>query len=1071
MSIRSSVAAGFRRLADKLGQPAFAGTPFPGGGVTSPTQLTAELGGSGTFNFGGFIRGEDYNPAMDALTAIANFDEMRRSDSQVHAALEVVKLPIRTADYEIDPSDPSDPDAIEIAEFVRWNLFEGMTTTWDDVIRQSLLMLDFGFMLFEKVWTVAEEGDWAGKIIVHKLAPRQPKTLWQWFTDEDGALISIKQLAVKAGTYQFLDCPASKLVRFTFQQEGDNFMGLSLLRNSYPNWLIKKNLYVTDAIRAQRFGVGIPRATLKDGYSPTREDQAGLVQMLQGMSSHQHAYLVQPPQVVVDILMPQGVQGGAQLMPSIEHHNAQITKNILAQFLDMGGKASGGSRALGASAMDFFLNAIESIADQICDVLNKQLIQDLVDMNFEGAKYPTLRPVGIQETDVKSLAAAAAALAQVGLLTVDKKTENTFRNLLNLPEVADDSDTTPPDSNSGGSVTYTPPPAGASPASGPVSAPAAATAVPATTSPMPATPATAAPMPATPATAIPSAATPATRTAQPAVLQPGTPPTAVAQDEVAAPLAVLPSPPTQPPPYANKPVEGVAGRPKAQPLPSQPANTTHDPREPLEARTSTYGTMPAETTWQTPAPAVSTVRDPAPAVSTISRNVPATATMARSTTASSGDADEEGHTTSGKTVAAADRPPSAAPSTTDLAIRATPTSAMAPPRPPTVALASRKPPTTWTTEDGQTSFWRPPTALETRVLDLREMPKRLSIARTALQNTLRGVKEEQILRIAQAVAQAPDGTIPKAPLVGKMASDINKAQQELYQYGYHTVGQELQRQKRAARLADVRPSNARTLGGEGSGRRGHGEAPAVVFAGDPPKKPRPADDNPDDDPDADDSDDDDDLGDEPADDLGDEPDDLFGDAAEEAEPPTGGGLVSDVEDVAEDASKLESEGLAAAIGAGGIGGKFAVADHPKLLKASAQLSAQTAADRLLATARQESLRLKRAGWSPSEIEDALKIHLGELTDGDISRMASMEVNEAFSLGRVAASKEFKDSIEKAIYSAILDNNCCQVCEDLDGEEFEVDSDDYEEVTPPNPNCEGGDACRCTWIYLLATDNE
>ena len=38
----------------------------------------------------------------------------------------------------------------EIADFVDWNLFENMTMTWDDFLRHALLMLPFGFMVFEK---------------------------------------------------------------------------------------------------------------------------------------------------------------------------------------------------------------------------------------------------------------------------------------------------------------------------------------------------------------------------------------------------------------------------------------------------------------------------------------------------------------------------------------------------------------------------------------------------------------------------------------------------------------------------------------------------------------------------------------------------------------------------------------------------------------------------------------------------------------------------------------------------------------------------------------------------------
>lgn len=847
MGLKDTAASLIRRFADTLGKPAFSGTPFPDGGVKHPEQLTKELGGTGTFNFGGYIRQEDFNPEMDGQTAITNLDEMRRSDSQVHAALEVVKLPIRTATYEVAPSDPNDPEAVMIAKFVEWVLFTGMATSWDDVIRQALLMLDFGFMLFEKVWTVQEDGPYAGYITLHKLAPRPPKTIWQWFTDEDGGLLSIKQLTVKAGTYQFLDVPASKLVRFTYQQEGDNFMGISMLRSAYPHWLIKKNLYVIDAIRAQRYGVGIPRAKLAEGYRPTEDDKAAIATMLQGLSSHQHAYLIEPAQMTVDILVPQGTRGGVDIMSSVEHQNEQITRNILAQFLDMGGKAQGGSRALGASAMDFFLNAIESIAHQICDVLNKQLIKDLVDMNFETTKYPQLNTIGIKETDVGILAQAAAALTTAGLLTPDPATENTFRELLDLPEKPGTSLTAPP-------IGGLPPEALGTPATPATGAPMNAET--SRTDELPAQAATAAPTPAEASTDVPMTAT---MTA------------AAAAKEAKEPDMVY-----TPPPGAAPSMVSI--------------------------------------------PAVSTVTQSLPAVPS---NVP----VVRTTFPSSGVADEEDHSRS------------------------------RPFHEPSISLATKKAPV----HCPQGTFWRTPTLREASILSLREMPRQLDIARSELRNMLLGVREEQVSRIASAAAHAPLGDMPKPPLVGKMASVIAKAMQETYDYGHGQVVRELRRQLK-----------------DGAVRFAAADKPVAL------------------------------------------------------------------------ASTIRPQ---------------------QQLTASAKLSAQSASDKLMAQALAEALRLKRAGWEPDEIEDALHIHLGELSEADVTRLSNMEVNEAFSLGRVAASDEFKQSIEKAIYSAILDNNVCKVCEALDDKEFTVDSDEYRENTPPHPNCEGGDQCRCVWIYVLKSGVE
>jgi hypothetical protein len=51
--------------------------------------------------------------------------------------------------------------------------------TWDDILRQSLLMLDFGVMLFEKVYGTYE---FEGKtyVTLKKLAPRLPRSVLMW---------------------------------------------------------------------------------------------------------------------------------------------------------------------------------------------------------------------------------------------------------------------------------------------------------------------------------------------------------------------------------------------------------------------------------------------------------------------------------------------------------------------------------------------------------------------------------------------------------------------------------------------------------------------------------------------------------------------------------------------------------------------------------------------------------------------------------------------------------------------------------------------------------------------------
>lgn len=1254
MGLKDSVADGLRRFADALGKPSFAGTPFPEGTVAQPQQLTEELGGTGTFLFGGFLRGEDPLAAMDGLTAIRNLDEMRRSDAQVHASLEVVKQPIRTASYEVDPADPEDPRAVAIAEFVRWNLFTRMGTTWDDLIRQSLLMLDFGVMLFEKVWAVEEDGQYAGKVVIHRLAPRPPKTLWQWFTDEDGRLISIKQLAVKAGTYQFLDIPASKLVRFTFQQEGDNFMGISMLRSAYPHYAIKRQLYNIDAIRATRFGVGIPRAKFTQGFHPTKEDRDAMATMLQGLSSHPHAYLMEPPQFTVDILMPTGGSQQTEVLPSIEHHNQQITRNILAQFLDMGGRASGGSNALGSSAMDFFLNAIESIAGQICDALNKQLVKDLVDMNFDDVhEYPTIRAIGIHETDLASLTGAAAQLAGAGLLTPDADTEGTFRELMNLPQVkapAGQPAAPPPATGGGQAADAERQPVQPASVPGKGEAPSAQR-TPATTAP----PAGAAVSMARAGMAVSAKPAGTAVSAAPAGMAALAPSAATEASDTADPRAVH-EPGNTDAVSVGRPVNDFA------PTIVTPV-TSHDPRDGTVAR-STYGGGAADAVTRaefgaqhlnvapSPTPmtradatgtlpgtavpgsadsvAVPAQRAPGYATSTETRTLPVRTDlvpslperpqMARSTVPSSGDADEEGHTSSAAGSLTAFQPYAAASQNP-----ADPERSLTARQPRQDALSMKDSP--WT--DGQLTFWRQPTPLEMRCLDLREMPNKLHTARTGLHATLQAVRREQISRIASAVAHAgPDAADVKPPLVGKMASDIVKAMRPVYEYGQNAVRAELQRQRHAAfRFAE----GDIAFGGPGSGwhaEQGHvpgsqggraaqhhiaddtwyhgsvtsdisefsadklkGSDPDAPYTGiwlstSPRTSPAfrnpttlyqvvPEVQNPITRPEAT----------RLARQWLNEPDVNERIAESGAKGPadyvrmrllkSGYDSILHADRPSIDTEELERTGQTTFIDGStwrpvtlkkddGYGGYdlydrhgqhitgydspeeltkqservLVVLNPPKAritkrsvspwvqsaplsevrfadvpttpakavphLVASAKLTAQGLTNKLLALAQQEALRLQRSGWDEDEIEDALEIHLGDLSDADLKMAAAQEVNEAFALGRATAAQEIHQrtsaanaprdeqdgpeaggvtigpatdaqqdagGIAFATYSAILDDRVCEPCASNDGKEVQIGSDEYEELMPPFAGCKGRDQCRCMWIYTYKDDGD
>ncbi len=386
-----------------------------------------EVGAPGTQFFAGYISGEEYNPKLQGQAGLKIYDEMRRSDGMVRASMLAVTLPIRQAIWRIEPAS-DDPKDQEIAGLVSDNLFGGMSITWADFLRQALLHLPFGFMMFEEVLKVENN-----KILYKKLAPRLPKTLWRWNVDDDMNLTSITQYVQKGSAFVHIDIPAEKLLIFTNEQEGANFEGISLLRSAYKHWYIKDTLYKIDAIGHDRWHVQIPVVGMPEGKTQENDPAAwaAAIAMAQGLRTNERSYIIKPFGYTVEMLK-MGSKAPTDIMPSVQHHNEQIVVNILAQFLTLGTTQTG-SRALGESFKDLFLLSLQAVAMYIEDIMNRFAIKPLVDFNYVVDKYPKLKASNIKEPSFTSMADAVSKLVTVGSLTNDETMENHIREIGKLP--------------------------------------------------------------------------------------------------------------------------------------------------------------------------------------------------------------------------------------------------------------------------------------------------------------------------------------------------------------------------------------------------------------------------------------------------------------------------------------------------------------------------------------------------------------------------------------------------------------------------------------------------------------
>jgi len=389
----------------------------------------AELGDSGTRATKGNIA-EEYNPNLQGVAAIKIYDEMRKGDGTVRAAMLVTSLPIRRAKWFVNPATQEKQD-VEIAEFLEHALFDWIDNSWDDIVREALLMLPFGVMLFEKVYGVKDH-DGKTYVTLQKLAPRLPKSIQAWELS-DGTF-GIQQITQTGG---MAEIPGSKLLIFVNEKEGGNWWGTSMLRAAYKHWYHKNNFYKIDAVAFERQGLGVPMIKMPMGYTETDEQKA--ITAASNLRANESGYLILPPGYEAEF-MNMGAGTTRDPERSINHHNKEILQSVLAQFLELGQTQSGGgSRALSEDQTDLFLKAMESIANSIVTVINKDLIPELVDMNFDNIEvYPKLDYSSISRVDITALGNAFSQLVTAKGITPTMKDEIYLRALLGLPDVTEE---------------------------------------------------------------------------------------------------------------------------------------------------------------------------------------------------------------------------------------------------------------------------------------------------------------------------------------------------------------------------------------------------------------------------------------------------------------------------------------------------------------------------------------------------------------------------------------------------------------------------------------------------------
>jgi len=424
-----------------------------------------EIGIGGTNTKDGTIRADEFIPELRGKRAIKKYREMRDNDSTVGAIMYATEQVLRDVDYYVEPANDT-PEAQREADFVK-GVLEDMEHTLDDHIAEALSHLTFGFSLFEVVYKRRRGPDFRsgkkhskytdGRIGVRKLASRAQWTIERFDVDKTtGDVLGVRQEQSFGSKSIYI--PSTKMVHYRTTNTNNDPSGRSILRNAYSSYQYLKNLQNVEAVAVERELHGIPVGRISAEYlSPdATADQASvrsqMEKVLRDLKFNEQGYALLPSDVyrdaegrptnqrIVDIeLISSNGTRNIDIHPIIQRYQHDIARSVMAEFL-MLGAGQNGSYALSKSKTDLFLRSMESYINSIFDVLNKQLIETLWQIN--GLNYDLMPKVCAGDVAPHDLRELGSYLRNLNGANIDLSGQKDIVNALlhnaELPTLKDD---------------------------------------------------------------------------------------------------------------------------------------------------------------------------------------------------------------------------------------------------------------------------------------------------------------------------------------------------------------------------------------------------------------------------------------------------------------------------------------------------------------------------------------------------------------------------------------------------------------------------------------------------------
>lgn len=419
---------------------------------TQPEEsLYGEARGTpGTRIFAGIIK-EEWRGTLNNYTQLYDeINRMRFEHGAAHALLQIVKLPLMAAKYDIVPAS-QDPRHLEQAALARHNLIDGgLGHPFRKFQREALTYIDFGFSVFEPIWRRKDfiYRDDSGKTIkvirnmkmIHKFGFRSQRTIQYWLWTQDNKFNGAHQMALDPkGRSVNIDLFVPDILVYTHQMEGDNFIGWPLGRAMYPHWKRIEETYWIELIGIIKNAIGFPYMQEKDiaGVKANKEDfdsAEDFVRLIQAGEQMSGAI-----GRLWDLKELEGKINTDAIHNQIMHQLTMMALSVLADFTLLGTMAQTGAFNVADVKRDYFDLSEEDRVSVFVDNTNEYAIKRIIDENYDvtDGMYPKLKCMGISKDNLAAWAQNAKTLIDSMLVTPDRPLKEFVRAKFDFPKIDD----------------------------------------------------------------------------------------------------------------------------------------------------------------------------------------------------------------------------------------------------------------------------------------------------------------------------------------------------------------------------------------------------------------------------------------------------------------------------------------------------------------------------------------------------------------------------------------------------------------------------------------------------------